>query len=469
MHRKGQVKMETRRFGLADVVIFLAVLAVAGGARVWYLYDQADWATKEGPVKVQDDYSTVLEELAENVRSGNGFVSHTPLHVGPEVTAHTSPGYPYLLAGVAILTDDWVDDWRVVVRWLQCSLGTLTAGLYFLFARRAFQSLLVGALAGFLCALHPFWVINTAAINDGVLASFLLAVCLFLGTRGSQVCGPTESLLFGLGLAALALVRAPLLPFAVVAMLWFLSRCRFVRRGWLCGLLAFLGFVNGLVPWTLRNVQQYGDVIPIVDSAYLHLRIGNLFWTDGGPAGWTSYPTISSRRGKRVEEWPADLEVPQKIENQKDRYNQFAEPVLQSVQDDPAGTVQRRLQAGLAFVFGSAWFLPQNALWGGNVEYVRFLLYSSLLAMLLLALLGWRWSYGWRQSSKLLALAFVWIPIPYLLSHAEFLFGPRLPLDGVLLCYAAFALGGIIPTGAPGGGRALLEGPPAQPNSNASS
>jgi hypothetical protein len=44
------------------------------------------------------------------------------------------------------------------------------------------------------------------------------------------------------------------------------------------------------------------------------------------------------------------------------------------------------------------------------------------------------------------SLAMVWIPLPYLLGHAEALQGPRLPLDGVLLCYAAFVLACIVPT-----------------------
>jgi hypothetical protein len=35
--------------------------------------------------------------------------------------------------------------------------------------------------------------------------------------------------------------------------------------------------------------------------------------------------------------------------------------------------------------------------------------------------------------------------LPYLLSHAESLAGPRLPLDGVLLCFAAYALACCVP------------------------
>src|SRR5262249_50309832 len=111
---------------------------------------------------------------------------------------------------------------ELTVRWAQAGLGALTAALYFLFARRAFRSTLVGALAGLLCACHPFWVANCAEINDGTLASFLLAACLFLGARAGQERGPFTSLLYGLALAGAALVRAAWLPLAFAGLLWFL-------------------------------------------------------------------------------------------------------------------------------------------------------------------------------------------------------------------------------------------------------
>ena len=72
--------------------------------------------------------------------------------------------------------------------------------------------------------------------------------------------------------------------------------------------------------------------------------------------------------------------------------------------------------------------------------------------MLLLGVLGWRWTYNWRRESRLLALAVMWVPFPYILSHGEALSGPRLPLDGVLLCYSAFVLACL----APNVGKALL-------------
>jgi hypothetical protein len=73
------------------------------------------------------------------------------------------------------------------------------------------------------------------------------------------------------------------------------------------------------------------------------------------------------------------------------------------------------------------------------------ILLGTLLGMLLLSFAGWRLTYGWRRESLPAALAVLWVPLPYLLSHAEKLSGPRLPLDGVLLCYAAFALVCLLP------------------------
>src|SRR5207248_9276343 len=108
------------------------------------------------------------------------------------------------------------------VRWIQCAVGALTAGLYFLFGRRAFDSRLVATLAGLLTALHPFWIINTAAINDGTPVAFVLGLVLFLGTVAGQTGGAIASLLYGVSLAGLALLRAALLPFAFIALLWLL-------------------------------------------------------------------------------------------------------------------------------------------------------------------------------------------------------------------------------------------------------
>ena len=455
-----------RRFGLVDFMLLVYVLAIAGGVRAGYLALAADNGRNPGPFVVQDPAANAdLATLSASVKDNNTFVSAAPLSDGPEETAHVSPGYPWLLGMASRYIP--TDRFDSAVRWIQCALGALTAGLYYLFARRAFRSLWVGVLAGMLCAVHPFWVVSTAAIDDGVLASFLVGLVLFTGARASQTGGPFASLLYGLALAAMALTRAALLPFAFVGLAWFLLRSRSLPGGWLGALLSFLGFVIGVAPWAVRNWQVYAEPVPIVDSAYLHLLMGNNSKADGGPVAVEDVLTP-----EKVRELKDDKKQPE-------RYARLGPVVWDEMRRDPAAVPQHRLQAGLAFLFGAPQHppLPDATTTEGETPTPKIPVVaaapeaSSALAsyqvvflwtvvgVAVLGLLGWRWSYGWRAESMPAVLAMIWIPLPYLLSHAEVLSGPRLPLDGVLLCYTAFALLCILP----GLRRYLLEGAKAAP------
>ncbi|HZY88234.1 MAG TPA: hypothetical protein VFE78_25585 [Gemmataceae bacterium] len=441
---------QERRFGPTDMLLLALVVAAAAGARAGYLWACADGGRSGGPLLVQGRPAE-LDALVRNLKDSGRFAGPAPFAAGEEATAHVAPGYPLLLSLLARLVDPAALD--RTVRWVQCGLGALTAGLYFLFARRVFGNLAVATLAGLFGALHPFWVIDTAAVADGTLATFLLALALFLGARAAQTAGPFASLLYGLTLAGLALVRAALLPFAFVAVAWFLFRSRGLARGWLCALLAFLGFANGLAPWLVRNFQLFREPVPVVDSTYLHLWVGNNPHADGGPL------TDTMRQSAPT----AELE---KMSKQTDRYARLGALVRQEVRDNPAETLRRRLQAGLDFFFGARWFqdgqLAEHAspgdaaMPGWLARSYPVTLQAVLLALVLLGLLGWRWTYGWRFDSMPATLALIWVPLPYLLGHAEALSGPRLPLDGVLLCYAAFVLVSLVP----GQGRDLLAGPP---------
>jgi hypothetical protein len=466
---------DQRRFGGGDVILFLVILAAAAGTRVWYLSAFAGNAQNPGPLQVQgaervlkaprvngeaDDRAqpTELHVLVRNLKEQRQFACQAPLAPGEEITAHRAPGYAFLLAGLELspLDPAKIDQ---TVRWLQCGLGTLTVVFYFFFALRAFRSRLVAALTGLLGAFYPFWIVNTAEINDGVLATFLLAACLLLGVKAAQTGGAFSSLLYGLLLAGLALVRAALLPFALVALVWFLYRCRTVRRGWLCALLAFLGFTNGLGSWTFRNAKAFGDIIPITDSVYLHLWMGNNAQADGGPQ--TEQALLETLAVARGEDPKTTAEALGQLK-QNERYNALAGDVRKQIQRDPEGTLRRRFEATGCFFLGHDWPRRPVAESSDMPDWLagsyRTIFYGSLLALLVLGVLGWRWTYGWRHESMPSSLALIWIPLPYILSHAEVLHGPRLPLDGVLLCYAAFALVCLIPRV----GTSLFEGPESE-------
>jgi hypothetical protein len=415
---------------LGEILLLVAIVALAGGLRAGYVMTCADNAHNAGPLLVETPPPD-LDTLVHNLRDQQRFAVHSSLTDTDVDTAHVSPGYPILMAVVSRFVEDAA--LASTMRWLQCALGALTAGLYFLFARRAFHHPPVAALAGLLCAIHPFWIIDTAALADGVTATFLLALVLFLGARASQVNAPLSRFLYGLTLAALALVRAALLPFAIVALAWFLWRSRTLVQGWLAAALAFLGFVIGLAPWVVRNWQQFHEPLPIVDSTYYHLWVGNKPAQPREPA--VDQPVDT-------ETLPATLE------------GRYADEILREMRDHPADTVRRRLRAGLNFLFGERW-LNQGQLadqisseetmppWLAAAYPV--VLEGTMLVLVMLGLLGWRWTYVWRYSAMPATLAMIWIPLPYILSHAEALSGPRLPLDGVLLMYTAFVLACLFP------------------------
>jgi 4-amino-4-deoxy-L-arabinose transferase-like glycosyltransferase len=459
---------EPKRFGATDSLMLMLVLLLALGLRAGWLMTVADGGNNDGPLRVQDASPLLdlppdkplrgksppseMDALIHNMKEHQWFGDLAPFAPEEEATAHVSPGYPWLAGLLARLLGDNADR---AIRWIQCVLGALTACLYFLFCHRAFRSSAVAALAGLACAVYPFWIINTATLDDGVLASFLLALSLMLGTHSVATAGPFTSLLFGLTLAGLALVRAAMLPFAFVALAWFLLRTRSLQRGWLCALLAFLGFANGLAPWTVRNLQTFGEPVPIVDSAYLHLWIGNNLRATGGPL-----------TASMIETAPVDELQKLKARDQPKRYARLGPEVLRELEHNPPATVQRRIWAGLSFWLGERFLTdrrladetPGAEMPSWLTQAFPMALLVALVLVLVLALLGWRWTFPWRREAMLSVLALLWVPLPYVLGHADALSGPRLPLDGVLICHGAFALACLLPSV----GRALLAGPTAQ-------
>src|SRR5262245_36413119 len=342
------------RLRLADWLALACVLALAGGIRFWYVAVCADQGASAGPLAVQErltaspksdrqgDFATLVGHLQDE----RWFAAKAPLADADESTAHVAPGYYWLTY--------WLGKFdpapEAALRWLQAALGTLTVLCYFLFVRRAFHSTVAATIAGALLALHPFWIINTAELADGTLASFLLAAALALGTRASQVGDAFTSLLFGLSLAALSMTRAAMLPFALIALVWFLFRCRSIKLGWFCGLLAFLGFANGLAPWTVRNFPAFSEPVPVLTSTYLHPYMGNNPKATGGPLDEATLR--SSLPPEKLSKLLAET-------NQAKRYASLGLETLDNVTADPSAALGRRLSAGLDFLFGEAWFASQ--------------------------------------------------------------------------------------------------------------
>lgn len=418
---------EPTRSSRMEVILLCLVLVSAAATRTWYLRICGQNGTVSGPLLVQGPGDESFQELVRNLSADRGYSFDDAF----TRRAHPAPLYPWLLSLILRVVPDQ-SAMEQLARWLQVVLGSLSPVFVYLFARRAFSSVLVAAMAGFILAFDPFAIVNTSDIGDGTLATMLLSLCLYTGVRGNQDGGTLTSWSHGLALAALALTRAALLLFVFVDMIWYLRRCRDRERGWMLALVTVLGFTSGVAPWILRNYHSFHDVYPIVDSTYFHLWLGHRPGASGGDSVIVS---------------PDELQL-------SDR--ERARIIMEEIQRNPAGAIARRIWAGLYFVFGEEWF-KSSKLWREEPvdQEVQALpswfarsyaaLFSGwLLGLLLLAALGWRSSYAWRVESMPAAAAVITIPLPYILSHAEALQGPRLPLDVVLISMAAYAVANMV-------------------------
>jgi hypothetical protein len=430
--------------GLVGLLACVVVVAVAAVTRVGYVMGFCDGGSLpakfmvQGPgprpdlppgMKLRNQYPpSELDELVDNLQQHRWFGSLAPLSNVEERTAHVAPGYGWIVS--------WSPD-DATLRRVQVGLGVLTVLFLFLYAWIAFASRTAAFLVGFLAAVDPFAIVNVGEIGDGTVTTFLLAASLLLGLHAARSANPVTSLAFGLCLAGLSLMRAACLPFSFLALGWFLLRCRTLRMGWFAGLLALLGFGNGLAPWIVRNAQAFQQPAPIVDSAWLDVWIGVM---PGATGDASDEKTLrDSLRPERLKELLDET-------NQAKRYDRLSHDVGQRVLRHPNEVLRGRVAVAIRFLFGDA-IAADGRLVALNPEGASaFMIHRDvetaaaifLFAVLVLALIGWRTSAG--EDCGLAVLALVLLPIPYLLSHAEKLSGPRLQWDAVLVIFAGHAI-----------------------------
>ncbi len=448
------------RFRWWLILPLVLIVSLSFGLRVGYLTRCTENGWKQTPIEVQGSgrashhperteflgktSPSVQDNVVANMTDHAWFGCLAPLGEEEELTTHLAPGYPWVSGWVA----SWAESPDYLMRWAQCVLSGLTPIGCFYFSRRAFRSNLVGLIAGTLAAAHPFFIVNAAELSDGTAVTFFLVAALALGARASQTGGLFAAFLCGAVLGCLTLIRASMLPFALIAIVWLLWECRRFSFGWFACFLTLFGFINTVAPWSIRNYQVTGQPVPIVNSFYLHLWIGNNPLANGSQL---DERTLRKALGnERLEAVLAETD-------QTQRYQMLAHDCWDEIQDHPKATLVRRIEATLTFFLGERWLRQREfarvvkdpealaAIPDWLVDQIELILHAAFVLLLVLAFLGWRWSHAWRRQARIAALAMVLLPLPIILSHAEAMSGPRLPLDAVLICFAAYGLVGWLP------------------------
>ena len=257
---------------------FVVVSLVALALRSLQVAANGSWSD---PLRGQP---TEEVRIAQHLAEGRGFA--TPFDwgrtAGLSASAHSPPGYPFLLAGLIRATGSGRVDSRLPYR-IALALGALAG------------SIAVGVLAmagGRVAGHRGFWAAGVVATawptlitQSGILWDTPFAM-LAIASGAFMVAGPARPpglsarrcLAFGTfgGLASLFNPTvAPFLAASTATRLAFAGRS--IRPWLLVGMTWFLC----LVPWTARNTLAFHRWIPIRSNAGLELWLGNLEDADG--------------------------------------------------------------------------------------------------------------------------------------------------------------------------------------------
>jgi len=217
------------------------------------------------------------DTIATNIISGNGYRENPSLDLTHDLAiTRVGPLYEYFLAGIYEIFGHHYG----VVWVIQALLHALTAWLVYLITLLVFASdeqkkkisLWASAIIGF----YPDLVEISAMLLTETLYLFLVCLFFYLFFRyfNQQTRWGLISLALVSGLAVLA--RPPVLFLVPIVVFFFWSKRKRLPLA-LFLIILFLVFV----PWTIRNYQVYGEIMPFGAAGNYNFWIGNWHGGDG--------------------------------------------------------------------------------------------------------------------------------------------------------------------------------------------
>ncbi|HEV7643222.1 MAG TPA: glycosyltransferase family 39 protein [Pyrinomonadaceae bacterium] len=291
-----------------------------------------------------------------------------------------APLYPFFIYSVWLIFPQSI----LAVKLAQCILLAVTSVLLFRLASMLFNNMWVAFLAGLAYCFNPFVALQVSDIQTEPLHTLLVVCGVILLLRSYRTGKLWLFFLTGITWGLGALCRPSAWPIAL-AMFGFIFLLNIKKlgfgRAFLQPVVAVLGLVLAIAPWTLDNYRQTGEFIVINDASGFNIWFGNhpelMKFYDGS----TNTPETYSRHMKYMTN---DLGKPGVMQNQidefertngyyslklKDREKLWRDDAIRFLTEDPSRT---------ATLFGyKLWdywrpFLQPNA-------YPNYQVYISLL------------------------------------------------------------------------------------------
>ena len=209
-----------------------------------------------------------FSKMGKDIARGEGFHG--------QILGRRAPLYPMFVGAIYFVFGER----EVMVQLAQCAMLVGICLLVRDIAVRVYDSPRAGLLAGLACALHPSFLRYVPDFHLEVLLTFLVTLMVWTSVRFAQQSTPARGLIFGVAAALATLTKAVTLLYpGVFALFWLWERRAKLRVpvGQLAKLvlplaLVFVGMAATISPWTLRNYQVSGKLVPVstgVSDAFL--------------------------------------------------------------------------------------------------------------------------------------------------------------------------------------------------------
>lgn len=239
--------------------------------------------------------SAAYERIARGLHEEGRFAQvgpGTPAH--PQPATNYSPGLPLAVAGLFELAGD--DDVRLA-RILLALITSLSIPLAWMLARRLAppgEAEAAGLVAAVVVAFYPCLIADAGMLLTESLAGTLIVASLLLVLRARDRTNEADTgrgalalawFLPGLTLGLTAMVRPEYLPISLllVAVIVALNRPAGTRRALLAAAATVLAIALVVAPWTARNLDETGRLLPLSTGGGQTLFTGSYLPSAGDP------------------------------------------------------------------------------------------------------------------------------------------------------------------------------------------
>ena len=348
--------------------------------------------------------------VADSLLRNHGFASPFGGDTGP--TALIAPGYPLLVAGVFRVFGTYSVASAMIIMGAQVAANLLTIALMMKLANS-----LAGARAALFAGLFwacwiPFLWMPTIFWETSLSSGILLGMLMF-AQHVDRRPAAWKWLLFGLFIGLAVLINMALLITLTGVFLWLAFRHLRTHTASLCMTVVIAALTFS--PWVLRNAKAFHAFVPLRTTVGLELWMGN----HDGASGYVEESLFPIYNSAELQEYRRVGEL---------RYDQEKSTTAKHwIAAHPATFIELSVVRFFRYWTGTGSR-------GGSPIFALGALLTSIGGVAGLISLYKRSEW---HVALLYCIPFIFFPLPYYITHAEFRY--RLVLDPLLTVLTAYA------------------------------